>query len=422
MQRLLMLSLPFEQGVRLWLEGKPVTGTPSLFHLAERLASRGVEVLWLMLDWTGPLPPGGNVLRRGAITIQLVPKPTRVFSKHLDSSERGFLHRLLKPCDLFVLRHTTHAAAAAFCPDAIYSVGIYGLLGTPLARQRGVPAITRMLGVFLGGYLDNWWKPVRTWNEIATLLVKPDLLIITNDGTRGDRVANRFGIPPERFWFPVNGVDDRIVPLPGDRERVRESLGVDGDTPVVISVGRLVAWKRMDRVLKAFKHASANRGGMSRLLIVGDGPEQSALEDQARRLGVAHAVSFVGNAERADLRGYLAAADVAVFAYEHTNASSTLLEAMRAGKPILSIANGDTARFIEHGVTGLLVSPSEADHELGPLLDALFSDVALREHLARGAVDWATANLQSWSQRMDRECDLLEQLVQRGQAALKSAA
>ena len=56
-----MLSLPFERGLHCWLEGNSVPGTPSLFHLAERLAGRGIDVLWLMLDWTGPVPPGGRV-------------------------------------------------------------------------------------------------------------------------------------------------------------------------------------------------------------------------------------------------------------------------------------------------------------------------------------------------------------------------
>ncbi|MDA1038728.1 MAG: glycosyltransferase family 4 protein [Planctomycetota bacterium] len=422
MERILILSLPFERGLRFWLDGKPVPGTPSLFHLAERLAGRGVEVLWLMLDWTGPLPPGGCVLRKGSITVEIVPKPTERVARFLDDSERGLLHRLLKPYDFLFLRRATRVAAERFRPDAIYSVGVYSLLGTPLARRLGIPAITRMLGVFLGGYLDRWWKPPCTWNEITTLLVKPDLLIITNDGTRGDRVAARFGIPAEKLWFPVNGVDGTIVPLPGDRDRARAALGVTPNAPIVISVGRLVAWKRMDRVITAFKHAPANSQGMARLLMVGDGPERRFLEEHARTLGIAERVLFLGNVGRDDLRGYLAAADVAVFAYEHSNVGSALLEAMRAGKAILSIANGDTPRFVEHGVTGLLARPSAADVELGPLLSRLFADSALREQIGRAAADWAATSLQSWPQRMNRECEILEQLVYRARRVVSRAA
>jgi glycosyltransferase involved in cell wall biosynthesis len=416
MQRLLILSLPFEQSLQFWLDGKPVPGTPSLFHLVERLAVRGVEVLWLMLDWTGNLPPDGRVLRRGAITIEIVPKPTKSFAKLFDDSERGFLHRALKPYDFVFLRRVTRRAAERFRPDAIYSVGVYTLLGTPLARRLGVPAITRMLGVFLGGYLERWWKPPRTWNEIATLLVKPDLLIITNDGTRGDRVAANFGIPSEKLWFPVNGVDATLMPLPGDRERVRATLDISQEAPVAISVGRLVAWKRMDRVITAFKHALAESQGTARLLLVGDGPEQRSLEEYVRRLGIAERVSFLGNVAREDLRGYLAAADVAVFAYEHSNVGSALLEAMRAGKAVLSIANGDTPRFVEHKVTGLLVQPSAGDGELGCSLGQLFTNTALRQQIADAAAEWADTNLPSWSERMNRECEILEELINKHHA------
>lgn len=66
-----MLSLPFERGLHCWLEGKPVPGTPSLFHLAERLACRGVEVLWLMLDWTGPVPPAAACIARCVMATDL---------------------------------------------------------------------------------------------------------------------------------------------------------------------------------------------------------------------------------------------------------------------------------------------------------------------------------------------------------------
>ena len=417
-----MLSLPFERGLRAWLDGQSIPGTPSIFLLAERLAVRGVEVLWLMLDWTGPLPGGSHVHRRGSITIQVVPKPTGRLTTFLDSSERGFLHRLLKPFDFLKLRRETRAAAERFHPDAIYSVGIYSLLGTPLARRLGIPAITRMLGVFLGGHLDRWWKPVITWNEIVTLLVKPDLLIITNDGTRGDRVAERFGIPPERFWFPVNGVDATMLPLPGDRDRVRARIGVGDEEPVVISVGRLVAWKRMDRVITAFAQASRGIRGAGRLLLAGDGPEQAALEAHARRLGVAGSVEFLGNVPRAAIREYLAAADIAAFAYEHSNVGSALLEAMRAGKAILTIANGDTPRFVEHGVSGLLAGEATADDELCLLMARLFSDAAARARLAHGAAAWAEAHLPSWTERMDRECAILEGLVTTGRPAAARAA
>ena len=417
-----MLSLPFERGLHCWLEGKPVPGTPSLFHLAERLACRGVEVLWLMLDWTGPVPPGGHVHRRGSITIQVVPKPTGRLARFLDSSERGFLHRMLKPLDFIQLRREATEAAERFRPDAVYSVGIYSLLGTPLARRLGIPAITRMLGVFLGGYLEHWWKPVCTWNEIATLLVKPDLLIITNDGTRGDRVAERFGVSPGNFWFPVNGVDSAVLPLPDDRERTRMRIGAADDDAVVISVGRLVAWKRMDRVITAFARAARGASGTPRLLLAGDGPEQPSLEDLARRMGVAGRVHFLGNVSRTLLREYLAAADIAAFAYEHSNVGSSLLEAMRAGKPILSIANGDTPRFVEDGVSGLLAGISQADDELPRLMRRLFDDAALRNRLAGEAAAWAETTLPSWSERMDRECEILEQLVRGRPPAVSRAA
>lgn len=422
MQRLMILSLPFEESLHAWVRGCSPPGTPSIFFLAERLAARGTEVLWLMFDWSGPLPPGGSVQKRGAITIRIIAKPTRAVAKYLDGSERGFVKRFFKPVDLLFHRDTAWNIAKRFRPQGIYSVGVYSLLGTPLARRLRVPAITRMLGVFLGGHLDSWWKPANTWNEIATLLLKPDFLIITNDGTRGDRVADRFGISREKFWFPINGSDSQILPLPGDRERARQRIGVTPADPVIVSIGRLVAWKRMESLITAFANATAGGRRTARLLIAGDGPERTALTDMATRLGVDHSVEFLGTVPRGAMREYLAAADIAAFAYDHSNVGSALLEAMCAGKPILSVANGDTPRFVKHGVSGLLASEHDRDHELCDYMSRLIQDADLRSRLGDGAAAWAAENLLPWPERMDQECSLLEDLVRQHQSRVARSA
>lgn len=411
MKRVLIISLPFEESLSYWLRGEPVRGTPSLFFLAETLAKNGVEVRWVMLDWTGPLIEDRDTHVQGRITIQTLVKPTRKIARHLNATETGRFHRILKPLDFICHFVKLASIAKQFRPELIYSNGIYSVIGTPLAKRHSAASVTRMLGVFVGNSLGRWIKPVKTWNELVTLRQKPDLFIITNDGTQGDRVASHYGISPDRVWFPINGVDQQVRPQLGDRERTRDNLGVDEDTIVLMSIGRLVAWKRMDMLIESVGRIRSQVAKRIVFLCAGEGPMRSDWEQLATERNLSDSVRFLGSLSREKLREYLAATDIAAFLYDNSNVGSALLEAMVAGKAILSRNNGDTSRFVSHGRSGLLVDEFASERELDSSLICLVNDCDLRMRLGTAAGEWANENLRSWNERMDEEYRILCRLT-----------
>jgi glycosyltransferase involved in cell wall biosynthesis len=95
---------------------------------------------------------------------------------------------------------------------------------------------------------------------------------------------------------------------------LRSDLGVFD-----VSVGRLVPSKRIDR---AIDHAAKKR---ALLVVIGEGPERSALERQAKRASAR--VRFVGDLPRGEALAYLAAADSLVFASEAEGCSTVVREA-----------------------------------------------------------------------------------------------
>lgn len=160
----------------------------------------------------------------------------------------------------------------------------------------------------------------------------------------GDKVAESLAARPQSWAVPAERI--RLIPngvRAGDhgfdarsRAEVRGALGIDDLTSVVACVGRLHVQKRVDRALRAAA-ALRDRGHADRFafLIVGDGPDQDRLRDLARELGLQDTVRFVGRVRPDDVRGYHAAADVALLTTARLEVGLPMvaLEALACGLP-----------------------------------------------------------------------------------------
>ncbi len=122
-----------------------------------------------------------------------------------------------------------------------------------------------------------------------------------------------------------------VTGTPG-REAARRALGVGNDERLVVVTGRLVPSKRIDVAL-----AAARLAGASRLVVVGDGPERSALERAFTE------VEFTGLVPRSKALAWLSAADVLVSASEHEGSPSVVREARALGTKVVAVAAGDLA-------------------------------------------------------------------------------
>ncbi len=139
-----------------------------------------------------------------------------------------------------------------------------------------------------------------------------------------------------------------------DREAVRAELGIPADAPMLLAVGRLNVQKDHAGLLEAFATATAE--GDAHLLIAGEGELRSALESQARALGIEGRVQLLG--VRSDLRRLFAAADLFVLASRWEGNPLTVMEAMAAGKPVLATAVGCVPELVPAGA-GWLVAPGD---------------------------------------------------------------
>ncbi len=160
-----------------------------------------------------------------------------------------------------------------------------------------------------------------------------------------------YGIQPCRVIF--NCIPTKLYGCPQTPRgewRAREGFGPDD--VLFACVARLAPQKNHALLLKAFAQGPA-ADPKARLLLVGDGSLRQQLQKQARKLGLAERVHFLG--VRTDIPDVLAAMDVFVLSSDWEGNPLAVVEAMASGLPIVSTAAGGVPELMENGKEGFLL-------------------------------------------------------------------
>ena len=296
-------------------------------------------------------------------------------------------------------------------PAIVMGFSHYGAWPASAAgRAIGVPSVLKLFGVMHAMRLD-WPLPRYLYHSLEGVLafkVPLTHFIILNDGTRGEAVARRWGVPAERITYLPNGIDTEWAEWDLQRPATRRGLGANDDTVAVLALSRLVLSKRVDRLVDAMPEVVRQSRGPVELWVAGDGPLRLALEARCRARGVP--ARFLGTVPHARVPYLLGAADVLVSTSTLTNMSIPTCEAMVVGTPVVALDVGGTSEVVRDGETGLLV-PEEDPAALTSALVKLVNDAALRRRLGTGARDFAARHFMDWDARVGAEIAVLDRLA-----------
>lgn len=168
-----------------------------------------------------------------------------------------------------------------------------------------------------------------------------------------------------------------------ERHALRASFGAGRDTVLFAAVGRLTAAKGFADLLQAFARlADAGSDLDTRLMLVGEGPLRDELEVRARRLGLDERVTFAGF--RSDVPELLEAVDIVVFSSRWEGLPVALLEAMAAGRCIVSTDVPGILEAVRDGREALVSPVADVAALTASLLRAAV-EPALRARLAEAA-------------------------------------
>ena len=151
----------------------------------------------------------------------------------------------------------------------------------------------------------------------------------------------------------------------------------------LVAMGSLVLQKGFDLLMPVFANLHKTFNGW-RLIILGSGPLETELKQEAMRLGVEEFVYFPGRVT--DPFSVLSRCDLFVLSSRYEGFPNALLEAMVCGLPPVSFdCHSGPGEIIKHGVNGLLVPPGDVK-ALEESLYVLMQDGGLRSNLGKEAI------------------------------------
>jgi len=186
--------------------------------------------------------------------------------------------------------------------------------------------------------------------------------------------AIRIGVASKRLKTVNNGVGSAPEV---NRDEVRARLGLSERHVAVGYAGRLSSEKGPDRILDAFHSAAADNAD-ARLLMIGYGPLEAELHQQADALGLGDQVIWV---KEGNGRGLMPAFDIFVLPSAYEGFPYVLLEAVSAGLPIVATDVGGARTVVEDGENGYVVTNWDRE-AFARRIAKLLANHALRRRMA----------------------------------------
>ncbi len=158
---------------------------------------------------------------------------------------------------------------------------------------------------------------------------------------------------------------------PGDRTAACRAFGLDPANRYIGIVATLRSWKGHLYLIDAFARLAGAEAAL-RLLIIGDGPMRSVLEERIAALGLQSKVILAGRQEAVER--WLQAIDVFCLpSYANEGVPQAIVQAMLTALPIVSTPAGSITEAITDGTTGVIVPPKDVE-ALAHALQRLLSD------------------------------------------------
>ena len=175
-----------------------------------------------------------------------------------------------------------------------------------------------------------------------------------------------------------NGIDLKKYSPAERNDQIREKFNLPLDRPLALHVNRLSHEKRVDVLLDA----AAKMTGNGFIALVGSGPAEAELREQAERLHLADRVSFLGYVRDADLLALRRSSEVFVIPAEADLQSLATMEAMACGLPVIAANSYALPELAHHGENGYVFQPGNSD-ELASYLDQLLGNAPLRAQMSQ---------------------------------------
>ena len=310
-------------------------------------------------------------------------------------------------------------------PDIIHahSPVLNAMAAQRVARRHGIPLIYEIRAFWedaaVGNGTGTEGSP-RYWltRQLETHAVRAaDAVAVICEGLRSDLVAR--GIDSAKITVSPNGVnlDQFGAPVPRD-PALTAKLGLEG-ADVVGFIGSFYDYEGLDDLIAAMPRLVRARP-RAKLLLVGGGPMEQVLRDQALASPFTDHIVFVGRVPHDQVEHYYAQVDVLAYprkAMRLTDLVTPLkpLEAMAQGRLVAASSVGGHRELIEDGVTGTLFAPDDPA-AIAQALAGMFADRGFWDERRIVARDFVERE-RNWSSNILRYEPVYQRLLGRDSTA-----
>jgi glycosyltransferase involved in cell wall biosynthesis len=259
------------------------------------------------------------------------------------------------------------------------------LLSLPIAWLAGVPV---RIGTHHGhiegsSNLLSWMHGRLTNSRICTSMVAVSAQVREYEIEREGSIANRI-IVIENGIEPFQDVEI----LKRNRDQVRKQIGVETDTTLLLTVGRLTIQKGHTILLDAVPEIIKKHRKV-KFVFAGEGPQKQALQAKVSELNLGDYVKFLG--VRNEVPELLYAADIFVQPSLWEGLSLALLEALQAGLPVVATRVEGVVDVVEDGCHAILVAANDPA-ALAAGIEKLLGDASLRKGLSENGQERVKAH------------------------------
>jgi glycosyltransferase involved in cell wall biosynthesis len=257
-------------------------------------------------------------------------------------------------------------------PDVLYCNHMLAKpIGAAVGTRLGIPVVFHARNIH-----DRRWLEKRAYQGLARLDAVQ--AILCNSTATAATYAE---VVPDKTHVVPNFVDLSCFDRARVRPALREELGLPHDALVVGYAGRLVPWKGVDVLIRAFARIHA-RFPSAVLAVLGDNDGglrydlRGRLAKLAGQLGIAPKVRFIGF--RDAVAPYMVDFDVLALPSRAPEPfGRVLVEALALEVPAVITSHGGAVEVVRHGVDGLWVAPDAPD-DMAAALATLLGDAHLR--------------------------------------------
>lgn len=289
----------------------------------------------------------------------------------------------------------------------------YEVMGVPIMKLISLlsrkPIVTRFQGTILYPLLSKSLSRFTQFHHFLALKTNADLLIMANDGTKGDVVLQRLNNKSKKTFFWLNGVDPPSKPTESEIKNVMDALKLSDGHRVLLTVSRLAGWKRVDRALQAL--ADINDSAIH-LIVIGEGDEKVHLTNLSKTYNIESQLHFIGAVQHSKLGAYYHIADIFLSLYSLSNVGNPLLEAMSLGKAIITLNNGDTGKYVTNLKTGILLQENDQT-AISKSIKQILSNNRLRTDIGNNARQFAQGHFWTWEDRIGKEVEQISLLFKK---------